>query len=104
MKIHKPERSGRIGGVDSWGYGSSATVWDYPTLGLRGVVVVTTTGGVRYPTIQGVSPVFGDRPEYAPDQYWGQYAPIYTLPDGRLIRPVIRDGENCFEEDHPILS
>jgi hypothetical protein len=97
---HRPVRSGSVGKVDSWGFGSRATVWDYPTLGLRRVVTSTTTGGVRYPAVEGTHPEFGpERPDYAPDQRWGQWSPVYRLPSsGRVLRPCLVDGLRCFIE------
>lgn len=96
--IHRPVKTGSIGKIDKWGFGSSASVVSYPTLGIDHCVTTSTTGGVRYPSIDGVSPKFHGRPEYAPLQAWGTYSPTYDLPDGRVIVAVMLDGERCFEE------
>jgi hypothetical protein len=102
---HRPVRAGSVGKVDSWGFGSTATVWDYPTLGLRGIVTSTTSGGVRYPAVEGTHPEFGaERPDYAPDQRWGQWSPVYRLPSGRVLRPVHEDGLRCFVESSKEVS
>ncbi len=98
MIIHLPVRTGSIGAMDPWGFGSRASVWDYPTLGLQGIVTTSTTGGVLYPRIGGVRPRFSDRGDYAPDQYWGQYQPTWTLPEGRVIHAVLREGQRVFIE------
>jgi len=98
MIIHKPVRVGSVGKVDTWGFGSRATVWDYPTLGLRGVVTTGSTGGIRYPRIQGVDPEFNDLPDYTPLIHWGDYEPTYHLTGGRVLRAVLIDGERCFVE------
>lgn len=96
--IHRPVRTGSIGKIDKWGFGSCASTWDYPTLGLAGVILTTTVGGVSYPAIQGVRAEFPGKPYYAPLQHWGDYTPTWTLPDGRVIVARVVDGQKCLVE------
>lgn len=98
MIIHKPVRVGVSGKRDSWGYGSWASRYDYPTLGLNSVVTTPACGGVQYPRIQGVDVQYAVEHGYAPEQKWGQYDPFYVLPDGRTLKAVDIDGDRCFVE------
>jgi hypothetical protein len=101
MIIHKPVQIGTTGKIDSWGYGSWARVWAYPTLGLSRVITTGPTGGIMYPTIQGVDPEFVGLPDHAPLIHWGDYSPTYYLPDGRVLVARLIDGERCFIEVQP---
>lgn len=100
--LHKPIRNGSVGKVDSWGFGSWARCWDYPGLGLKGVATTGSCGGVRYPRINGVSPVFTGLADYCPTLHWGMFAPTYNLPDGRVVVAIDLDGDRCFEEWLPL--
>lgn len=95
--IHRPVRSGAVGKVDSWGFGSRGVLWDYPTLGISRVCLTTSVGGVSYPLIEGVRATF-NKPYYAPLQEWGVYAPTWALPDGRKFIAHLIDGEKCIVE------
>lgn len=76
----------------------TARCWDWPSLGVQRWMVSDTLGGVRYPVVQGVRPVFRDLPEWAPTISWGEHDPTYHLPGGRTLVARSINHQPCFVE------
>lgn len=97
--IHRPTVVGAVGKVDSWGFGSRSTIWEWPTLPGRPKHLRTpSTGGVNYPEIAGAEREHPGRREYAPDQVWQQEGLCFRTEGGTLFRPEVRDGQEVMVE------